>query len=72
MSGEARMGLYNLASRISDGVRSRKAIDISPEEIATLKTRILKCWSTFTVGAAYRLLDEDMVVEDLPAHMLDK
>lgn len=61
MDGERKFGLYKLADRINKG----GLVDVTAEEIATLKARIAKSYTVFAIGAAYTLLEAEPVAEML-------
>lgn len=56
MTGEKKYALYKLADRISKG----GAVEVTSEEIATLKERIAKTYGNIIViGAAFDALETD-------------
>lgn len=58
MTGEKKYALYKLADRISKG----GAVEVTTEEVATLKERIAKTYANFIViGAAFDALEADYV-----------
>lgn len=59
MDGEKKFNLYKLASRINKG----GLVDVTAEEISTLKARIAKAYTVFAVGAAFTLLEAEPEVE---------
>jgi hypothetical protein len=63
LPGSKKFGNYELARK----VYMNKSCSLSAEEIATLKERIGKAWSTAFVGPAYLMLDPNSAGQEVPS-----
>jgi hypothetical protein len=59
MSGEEKFKLYELANRIVIACKTDGVVDVTEDDLKTLKTRIGKGFGSFVVGPAFELLNTD-------------
>lgn len=57
MSGEEKLKLYQIASKIADGRKKKTAVDMPIEDVTEIKSRVGRMFTPAIVGPVYGLLD---------------
>lgn len=61
LSGDEKYARYQLVGRIETGVRSGVPTELTPDELAKIRTLIGKAYGAAVVGPAFTVLDRDYV-----------